>query len=218
MLKGYIDTGYFQVGDKIPSENELSEMLGVSRPSVKTALDRLKTMGFLDVRVGDGTYVKNCTAEDFLRNVSGQMLQPKDLPEILELRQAIEAESLRLAIERADEQDLAHLESACQRLLDSLSEKNAKQAARCDYEFHRELCRCSKNRYLLMLYEITGSLIQQQISLFVESYLRRPAAGEDAHTDLLRAVKDRDFPRGYRRLIEMFDLETHQIETQKGAN
>ncbi|MDD2422403.1 MAG: GntR family transcriptional regulator, partial [Heliobacteriaceae bacterium] len=57
-LRALIAKGNLMPGDKLPSERELSERLGVSRASVREALTALEVMGILDVRPGDGTFVR----------------------------------------------------------------------------------------------------------------------------------------------------------------
>ena len=55
VLKKEIVSGTYQVGSKLPSENELCSMLGVSRPSVKAAIQQLCFLGMAETRPGDGT-------------------------------------------------------------------------------------------------------------------------------------------------------------------
>lgn len=205
LIKGYIDSGKFQAGDKIPSENELCKQLGVSRPSIKTALSRLQDMGLLEARVGDGTYVKECTAYDFLEHASQAMLHAKDIQEISELRRAIEMESVRLAAARADENDLTRLEEAAETLLMAIKEKPG-QTMEEDYQFHLQLCRCAHNRYLLMMYELISGLVRNHIDLFVEQYvqsLNGRLPSPDAHWDLYMAVKQRNAKKACGLLAKM---------------
>lgn len=208
LLKGYIDSGTFKPGDKIPSENELCRQLGVSRPSIKTAISRLQNMGLVEARVGDGTYVRECTAHDFLQNASRAMLQIKDIQEISELRRAIEMESVRLAVIRADEEDLCRLREAACTLLDAVRQKPG-QTMEEDYRFHLQLCRCAHNRYLVMMYELIGGLVRSHIDLFVEQYVQSRHGSlpdTDAHWDLYMAVADRDPDKASGLLMSMLKV------------
>ncbi|MBA3447192.1 MAG: FadR family transcriptional regulator [Pseudaminobacter sp.] len=56
-LKSLIDTGEFAVGDRLPSERELADQLGISRPTVREALIALEVEGKVSIRVGSGIYV-----------------------------------------------------------------------------------------------------------------------------------------------------------------
>ena len=208
LIKGYIDSGRFQAGDKIPSENELCRQLGVSRPSLKTALSRLQDMGLLEARVGDGTYVKECTAYDFLEHASKAMLHATDIREISELRRAIEMESVRLAADKADDNDLGRLEETARTLLKAIREKPGHTMEE-DYQFHLQLCRCAHNRYLLMIYELIGGLVRNHIDLFVEQYVRSQngcSPYPDAHWDLYEAVRQKDIDKACAILMDMLKV------------
>ena len=54
-----IDQGIFVPGQKLPSEKELAEILCVSRPTVREAMRSLMTMGLVEIRCGDGTYLND---------------------------------------------------------------------------------------------------------------------------------------------------------------
>ncbi|MCG6879667.1 MAG: winged helix-turn-helix domain-containing protein, partial [Deltaproteobacteria bacterium] len=60
-LRENVLKGVWQPGHKIPSENRLVSLFGVSRASIRMALQRMITLGLLESKVGDGTYVKEFT-------------------------------------------------------------------------------------------------------------------------------------------------------------
>ena len=64
MLETAIQEEEWKVGEKMPSEPELAEMYGVSRNTVREAVHYLAISGLIEVRQGDGTYVRNKTALD----------------------------------------------------------------------------------------------------------------------------------------------------------
>ena len=57
-LKELISKGELKHGQKLPAERELAESLGVSRASVREALTALEAIGILDIRPGDGTFIR----------------------------------------------------------------------------------------------------------------------------------------------------------------
>ena len=63
-----IKGGDFDVGEKLPTEEELSEMTGVSRASVREALAALRLGGIIQTKVGKGTYVKQIPVEDSIQD------------------------------------------------------------------------------------------------------------------------------------------------------
>src|SRR5215216_4719580 len=56
-LRAWLATGSHRQGDRLPPELELAAMLGVSRGTLRTALDRLEESGEITRRQGSGTYV-----------------------------------------------------------------------------------------------------------------------------------------------------------------
>ena len=65
-LKHNIVSGIWTAGEKIPSENQLVKMLGVSRISVREALKQLVSLGLLEARQGEGTFVKQLEADSYI--------------------------------------------------------------------------------------------------------------------------------------------------------
>ena len=103
--------GEWVPGSKIPSENELSKRLGVSRISIREAFQRLVSLGILETRQGDGTYVKEFTPGVYMNPLIPLcVLDPVDLMEVMEYRKITEIETIGLAAERATEADIDDLE------------------------------------------------------------------------------------------------------------
>src|ERR1700742_1089703 len=104
-MREAIRTGDWAVDQRIPPEPELVSALGVGRNTVREAVRALSHAGLLDVRQGDGTFVR-ATSEisGALRRLYGTRLR-----EVLEVRRALEAEGARMAALARTEADLADL-------------------------------------------------------------------------------------------------------------
>ncbi len=104
-LLDYVEVSGLRVGDRLPSERELAEALRVSRTSVRQATIALEVRGTLEVRHGDGIYLRS------LPNESGRLLdlmtQRHRLPAILEAREALETQLAALAAVRKTGADVA---------------------------------------------------------------------------------------------------------------
>ncbi len=213
ILKEYIVKGQFKPGDKIPSENELCSMLGVSRPSVNAAVNRLRAMGLVEVRVGDGSYVRYFSTNEYIENYADFITDTQNLSEILEVRRAVEFESAALAVARATDQDLDELKDLCDKLVEAKKQRDYEAAVTYDFEFHLRICHCSKNRYFPMIYKLIGSLIYKQIELFATTiYKREEEAGLDVvddHVQLYHALRDRDVDLCRKILLEQTDYAAH---------
>ena len=75
ILKEKIISNQWKPGDKIPSETELAASFGVSRLSARTAIQRLSALGLVEIRVGDGTYIKDYPLDNLL-TASFQKVSP----------------------------------------------------------------------------------------------------------------------------------------------
>src|SRR6516165_3797610 len=109
-LLDYVEVTGLRVGDRLPSERDLAGALKVSRASVRQATVALEVRGTLEVRHGDGIYLKS------LPNDSGHLMelmtQRHRLPAILEAREALETQLAALAAARRTEADLAAMDRA----------------------------------------------------------------------------------------------------------
>lgn len=212
ILIGYITEGKFKAGEKIPSENELCSMLGVSRPSVNAAVNRLRAMGLIEIRTGDGSYVKHFSTNDYIQNYADLVMDTQNLNEILEIRRALEFESAALAIHRAEPEDLEKLKAICDKMTAARKCRDYEALIDFDFEFHLQICYCSKNRYFPMMYELIRSLIRKQVEIFAASMNKRMEANPqmvDNHIQIYEALKAKDFSHCREILMEQTDFDSH---------
>jgi DNA-binding FadR family transcriptional regulator len=143
-----ITSGEWPVGHRIPNETVLVEELGVGRNTVREAVRALAHAGILDVRQGDGTYVR-ATSE-----VSGALrrLCGSELRDVLQVRRGLEVEGARLAAARRTAGDLVELRSLLARRDDCLRAGDNEEFARADAAFHLATVRSSHNDILVELY------------------------------------------------------------------
>jgi DNA-binding FadR family transcriptional regulator len=108
-----IRSGEFVCGERLPSERELAEQLGVSRPSIREALIALEIQGFVDVRVGTGVFVQSSRAAGSPANLDAASDDNEIGPfELLEARLLVEPECTALTAQQASRQQLDAIEDA----------------------------------------------------------------------------------------------------------
>ena len=109
-LLDYLLSGRIQPGDRLPPERKLAEALGVGRSVVREALKSLTLLGLLEVRLGDGTYVKRIEAGILPQSIEwGLVLSARYVVDLLEARRHLDALLAGLAAHRRDERDIADL-------------------------------------------------------------------------------------------------------------
>src|SRR5215472_2670009 len=109
-LLDYVEVTGLRVGDRLPSERDIAGALKVSRASVRQATIALEVRGTLEVRHGDGIYLKSLPSDS--GHLMELMTQRHRLPAILEAREALETQLAALAAARRTDADVTAMEQA----------------------------------------------------------------------------------------------------------
>jgi GntR family transcriptional regulator, transcriptional repressor for pyruvate dehydrogenase complex len=146
-LQSLILNHTFRTGDRLPSERELGQRLGVSRTVVREALRALSTKGLVEVRDGAGAYVQT-PSTDLVSELLGICVSHMETGDvnsghILEMRRILEIEMAGLAAERRGSEDLEEMA----RLLDLMVRpgNSREDWAKFDYQFHDAVAVASRN-------------------------------------------------------------------------
>jgi DNA-binding FadR family transcriptional regulator len=187
-MRAAITGGEWPVGQRIPPEPELVTALGVGRNTVREAVRALSHAGLLEVRQGDGTFVR-ATSE-----ISGAVRRMcgTELRDVLQVRRTLEVEGARLAARHRTDDDLARLGALLAARDSALDEKRWDDLVEHDTAFHVLLVQCSHNALLAELYQGLTEAVRASITATVET---TNAAHHVSHTPLLDAVRDRDADR-----------------------
>ena len=147
-LRDAVRQGEWPVGNRIPPEPELATTLGVGRNTVREAVRALSHSGLLEVRQGDGTYVR-ATSE-----VSGAIrrLCGSELREVLQVRRMLEVEAARLAATDRTEEELAGLRALHSQRDKAQAESRFADFVQTDADFHMAVVACAHNTLLTELY------------------------------------------------------------------
>ncbi|HUN09356.1 MAG TPA: FadR/GntR family transcriptional regulator [Aggregatilineales bacterium] len=189
-LKQYILDNHLQNGDKLPSENALSRQLGVSRNSVREAVQSLASLGILEVRRGSGLYVKGFTLQPLIENLQyGFLFDLRELEDLLIVREVLENGMVELA--------LRNLTPDCLEKLDALVEqmhynaRNGLPLVDPDRAFHIELFRPVGNAILLQLQDIFWSTLRKALN-HTQIADSNPVRTAQSHAEIVAAVRSGD--------------------------
>ncbi len=98
-------------GDRLPTETELCESLGVGKSSVREAIKMLEVLGVVETRQGEGTYIAKKIAETSVNPLVYQLLiDDGSVSDILELRRMFEPSYTLLALEKATDEDISRIQ------------------------------------------------------------------------------------------------------------
>lgn len=155
-LRALIADGTLRPGDRLPSEGELCERLGVSRGSLREAIRMLAALGVLDTRHGSGSYVSELRAADLIGSLSLTvgLLPMAGVLELTELRRVLEPHAAALAAARIDEETVKSLD----RVLDEIeATTDFEEQSRLDHEFHMAISGVAGNEALTSLIDVLRS-------------------------------------------------------------
>jgi DNA-binding FadR family transcriptional regulator len=127
-------------GQRLPTEGELGEMLGVSRSVVRDAVRMLFARGLLDVRQGQGTMV-TLPSDDAFSNalLSLLMRSGHTMGDIIEARQALEVQLAPLIAEHVTDEDLSRMEDALERMTAAVEAGDDDAVDEAHLDFHRTM-------------------------------------------------------------------------------
>ncbi|MDX3656190.1 FadR/GntR family transcriptional regulator [Streptomyces sp. ID05-26A] len=185
-MRGAITTGEWPVGQRIPPEPELVTALGVGRNTVREAVRALSHAGLLEVRQGDGTFVR-ATSE-----ISGAVRRMcgTELKEVLQVRRTLEMEGARLAAKHRTDAELARLTELLQKRDAAMEGEQWTEVIEHDTAFHVLLVQCSHNTLLAELYQGLTEAVKASVAASVDT--SQPGQDQVSHTGLLHAVRDGD--------------------------
>jgi GntR family transcriptional regulator, transcriptional repressor for pyruvate dehydrogenase complex len=160
----FIANEEIKVGDKLPSERELSERFKVSRPSVREALRVMQTVGLIDIRAGGGAYMTDFNLGPFLDLFSPLFLKRKNFGlELLELRQILEVRAAELAAQNIKKKNIVVLEKILETMEKSATESDFEPGVESDIQFHKTIFDLTDNIILIRGLELVNSLMEISI-------------------------------------------------------
>lgn len=167
-LKDQLMRGTWLPGQKLPSENQLCETFGVSRVTVRAAIQQLEILGLVETKHGGGTFVKDQSALAAI-----DLLHPlvsfkgsHELITVLEYRKIVEKGTIALAVKRATKRDIESLERIYDTMVSLID--HPEEFAKADLEFHLTIARITENPILVKV----CSLINDILAVAMEDTVR----------------------------------------------
>lgn len=207
-LKENIESGVWEVGKKIPSENQMVADLGVSRSSIRTALQYLIGLGVLKSYQGKGTFLIDRQVENWDEAQNKiTSVDCMDIYKVLEFRRILEPEACRMAVENYTPEVFADLQYYLQQM--EKSRGNPTKFVRADMQFHGVICKASGNALLeksLNKVFVETRNNHEQMNLLVGDY-----NGILYHTLILEAFRKADPQEAYQRMLEHIEVTMREF-------
>lgn len=190
-LRALIAEGTLRPGDRLPSEGELCERLGVSRGSLREGIRMLAALGVLETRHGSGSYVSDLNAGDLIGSLSLTvgLLPLASILELYELRRALESHAAALATARIDDDSLAGLESL---LLELEATVDDDEQSRLDHQFHMRIAEIAGNSALASLLAVFRARSRAYRIFRTDDADEIKLLSDAGHRAILRGLDSRD--------------------------
>jgi GntR family transcriptional regulator, transcriptional repressor for pyruvate dehydrogenase complex len=184
-----VKTGKVKPGQTLPTENELTAILGVSRTCVREALKSLEFLRLITIRPRIGAVVQETSSAMLLsaQHFSSDSVQNVDV--LQEFRNIIEVGMVSLAAEKATEDDLLYMEKAIEAYKQEI--RRGKLDCYTDMEFHKSIAAASKNAMAIKVWDDIAPRLAEVLTHTIH-LPKVPQESVHDHLKILKAIKERN--------------------------
>lgn len=193
-LKEKIINKDFPAHSKLPSENELARMFGVSRAPIREAISVLVASGLIESVQGGGNFVKEVPSFDLMDFTMHEMISEEELFDLIELRTVIETEAASFAAKRHTAEELEKIRIALGEFAETINDDQAVGDIP-DFNFHMAIVNASHNSFLKQSLENIAGVYQKSLSYSLKKNVglrRKREAVYQEHLDIYEAIKTGD--------------------------
>ena len=195
-----IADGKLKPGDKLLAERELADRFQVSRASVREAIRTLEMLGVIDIRPGEGTYIRETETDDIIRPLAMFMaVERSSVIDMFEMRRIFETATASLAAQRATEQEILEIEATLENMKAHLNLQDPEKGEGFDAAFHFAIAEATHNTLLSKLFKTISEDFSKANSaarrrLYLDN-VKNPQRIIDQHSNILKAIQARS-PKG----------------------
>jgi len=187
----YFSSFSMLLGDKLPPERQLADLLEVSRPSLREALHILQAQGLVQIKHGQGTFIQEPVVAQELR--ASVMTKTHGLNELFDAREVLEVPASKWAAEKATKEDIRLLRATLNQI-DTVTASEPidyDQLQSLDAKFHLTIVGIAGNRFINQ----TLNVLQDVMKMSMETTLRLPGRSEisrSEHNAIFAAIENGD--------------------------
>jgi GntR family transcriptional repressor for pyruvate dehydrogenase complex len=199
-VKAMIAEGRLKGGDRLPPERDLAEKFVVSRTSVREALRALESLGLVEIRPGEGTFVRQVSIESLVEPLALLMVSQREaIAELFEARRLLEPALAALAAGRATPEEIVEME----RILEAQAAEVAagRTGLAQDAQFHSAIGAAAHNRAITRIAHAIMDLLTQSREESLNTP-GRPTRSHEDHRRVLTAIAARDAEAARRAMHE----------------
>ena len=211
-IKTLISEGRLKPGDRLPPERELIKEFGVSRPSLREALNSLVAMGFLEVK-GRRTVIKS-VASDSVQNPLSLLIKAdtQKIFDLIEVRKALEAWGAFLAAQRATEEDINRLENILEAMKKGFEQGRSWEKQ--DADFHLGIAQATHNTIQTHVMSTIYDLLRESVARVFKGRSKvKKLLGH--HHRIFSAIKNHSPEKARERILEHLNFVELEVKASK---
>lgn len=214
--------GVLRPGERLPSERDLAERLGVSRPSIREAISVLVENGLLNTRVGSGIYVANVLGSAFSEPLIQLFSSHEEaLFDYLSFRRDLEGLAAERAARMSSDTDLSVISAIFSKMENAHSKRNPAEEAALDAEFHMAIVEASHNVFMLHMMRSMFEMLRAGVFYNRQVMFKVRTTREsllDQHRSIHDAILARDPIRARRAVEDHLDFVETCMHAEKKAD
>lgn len=206
-------------GSKLPSENELGKMFGVSRTSVREAVQILQTHGLVSIEKGKGIFVKNISSESVSNNILKFLehrFEGDYYFDLIHARQIIEPGIAYLAALNRTEEDLKRLMQDVKDIKNN--DGDVVKHGEYDVAFHMHIAKASQNKLLPLLLKPIHNMMPSVKSKIISDVDEAKQAAVVWHTKIYEKIKNQDPEGAQSAMVAHLKIAEKHIEQAVSAS
>jgi len=213
-IRVMITEGNLKPGDRLPAERVLAENLNVSRASLREALSALHLLGLLEIKSGEGTYIKQSDVNSIIQPLALLLMMERDtIFEILEVRKGLEVEAAGLAAINSTDEDFRNMTEIIDEMERALQTSNLGEVA--DWKLHFAIAQASRNSLLIRLMNTISDTMRKTIKINREQLFKKkgnPQILFKQHLAVVEAIKVRDVELARQRMYEHLKFAEEEMK------
>jgi GntR family transcriptional repressor for pyruvate dehydrogenase complex len=209
-----ISNGALPEGYKFPTQDIMAEEFGVSRSTIREAINKLNVLGCLTAKPGVGTIVAKSSTVGVLSNIGQyRFLNNIDVREFMEARLYLEQAGTKLAVQKATPEDVNKLQRILIGQGEAIATGDKEAISRLDIEFHRAIVESGKNVVIREFLDIIWDGLLLFITEVVTNLKTSASRAYNYHSAILKHLTDRDVKKAEITMIRHLHDVASNIET-----
>ncbi len=199
--------GELPAGSRLPAERDLAQALGVNRGTVREAIKKLEMLGLVEIRHGDGIYVKNYLESgnlELLKSIiySNRSISLDILKNILDLRAILAPEMAGVAARQRSSEDLTFMKD--------IIADGSKSVAERDLGLHHAIARATKNILYIFILNFFNQLFRDYGHLYFDDN-ENEKRSERFHRDIVAAIEKKKSDEAHKIMKEVLAYTEKKI-------